>query len=173
MGAIFSGWLSAIDSSTLFERGCSSVRGSLIHSCANGWHEPGMAKNRSVDRVVVGHETRTRLNFPLAMARHLFFAPLCDFSFGKLAMADVENSRAVASRFKNMFKMVGSRASLSLKATPMADPQDDADRVRTLSLSDFAAADSPLRSVQSVLQSCRPGDQMHHRPRLHPHQSLL
>lgn len=66
-----------------------------------------MGLDGSVDRVVRGHETRTRLNFPLAMARHLFFAPLCDLSFGKLAMADVEKDRAVASRFKNMVKRVG------------------------------------------------------------------
>lgn len=80
------------------------MRVSLIHSCANGWHEPGI---KLVGRVVLGHKPQTRLNFPLAMARHLFFAPLCVFSFGKLAMADVENERAVASRFKNMFKRMG------------------------------------------------------------------
>lgn len=67
-----------------------------------------------VDRVVPGNKIQTRLNFPLAMARHLLFAPLCVFSFGKWDTADVENERAVANRFeKNMVKDE-SRVSLTL-----------------------------------------------------------
>lgn len=73
----------------------------------------------------------TRLNFPLATARHLFFAPLCVFSFGKLAIADVENPR----KNWNMVKVSSttSRAFISCNLVVdhhMADPQDDADRVR-------------------------------------------
>ena len=44
---------------------------------------------------------RTLLNFPLDSDRHLFFAPLCDFNFGKYWTADVENDRVVViSLFK-------------------------------------------------------------------------
>lgn len=50
-----------------------------------------------------GSNAHTRLNFPLLIALHRFFVPLWVFSFGKLAMADVENSLAVATkREKNM-----------------------------------------------------------------------
>lgn len=50
-----------------------------------------------------GSNAHTRLNFPLLIALHRFFVPLWVFSFGKLAMAEVENSLAVATkREKNM-----------------------------------------------------------------------
>lgn len=45
----------------------------------------------------------TRLNRPLAMDRHRFLAPLCDFSLGNCKNADEENNRAVGNkRVKNI-----------------------------------------------------------------------
>jgi hypothetical protein len=61
-------------------------------------------KNGGGQRVQVGNESsRTRLNRPLAIDRHLFLAPLCDLSLGNCSIADEENNRTPGNkRAKNM-----------------------------------------------------------------------
>jgi hypothetical protein len=102
-------------------------------------------------RVQVGNESsRTRLNWPLAIDRHLFLVPLCDLSLGNCRIADEENNRTPGNkRAKNMslkdceICLIGIalcsycsvevllRTSCCVTTTmsELHNPQDDADRV--------------------------------------------
>jgi len=121
---------------------------------------PALAYIRRKDgggqRVQVGNESsRTRLNWPLAIDRHLFLVPLCDLSLGNCRIADEENSRTPGNkRAKNMSLTESStqdweiyligialcsycsidvllRTSCCVTTTmsELHNPQDDADRV--------------------------------------------